>query len=121
MELLGASRSRIAAAIGPAIHQAAYEVGPEFETRFRTAEAANARFFAPGSRAGHWQFDLTGYVAHRLKQAGVGEVETISACTYEQENDFFSFRRATHRKEPDYGRELSAILLTECFYTFRTL
>jgi hypothetical protein len=113
MERLGARRARIAAAIGPAIRQAAYEVGPEFEARFRTADPSNARFFLPGSRAGHWQFDLPGYVGNRLNAAGVGQVETIAACTYAREADFFSYRRATHRKEPDYGRALSAILLTK--------
>jgi len=111
MERLGAARARITAAIGPCISQAANEVGPEFEVRFRAADAANARFFTPGARAGHWQFDLPAYVAHRLTQAGVGRIETLAACTYQREADFFSFRRTTHRKEPDYGRQLSAILL----------
>jgi polyphenol oxidase len=113
MERIGANRARIAAAIGPCIHQAAYEVGPEFEARFCAADPKNARFFVPSARASHWQFDLPGYVAHRLNQAGIGAVETIAACTYERETEFFSYRRSTHRKKPDYGRELSAILLTK--------
>ena len=113
MERLGANRARIVAAVGPSIHQTAYEVGPEFEARFRAADPKNARFFVPSARAGHWQFDLPGYVAHRLNQAGIGAVETVAACTYEREAEFFSYRRSTHRKEADYGRELSAILLTK--------
>jgi YfiH family protein len=111
MERLGARRGRIRAAIGPCISQSAYEVGPEFEPRFRAADPANVRFFLPSPRAGHWQFDLPAYVAHRLRQGGVESVESINACTYGQDSAFFSYRRMTHRKEPDYGRQLSAIVL----------
>lgn len=110
MEQLGAKRARIAAVIGPCIGQAAYEVGQEFYDRFLAADSQHARFFATGA-AGHWQFDLPGFVHHRLARAGIAAIEQIPCCTYEQEADFFSFRRTTHRKEPDYGRQLSAIML----------
>jgi hypothetical protein len=113
MTRLGAKRERIRAAIGPCIGQAAYEVGPEFEARFVKADAGNGRFFAPSSRAAHFQFDLPAYVSQRLKESGVEHVDDLAACTYSRESDFFSYRRTTHRKEPDYGRELSAIMLTE--------
>jgi YfiH family protein len=113
MVRLGAKKTRIHAAIGPCISQAAYEVGPEFETRFRTAGPDNARFFAASPRASHWRFDLPSYAAHRLRQAGVESVEILGACTYAREADFFSYRRTTHRKEPDYGRQLSAIMLKD--------
>ncbi|HYM19134.1 MAG TPA: peptidoglycan editing factor PgeF [Micropepsaceae bacterium] len=112
MVRLGAKLERIRAAIGPCISQAAYEVGPEFEARFRAADAKNTRFFIPSERANHWQFDLPAYVAHGLEQAGV-KAEIVNACTYASEADFFSYRRTTHRKEPDYGRELSAIVLED--------
>jgi len=111
MEALGARRTRIAAAIGPCISQANYEVGDEFCARFVAADAANARFFATGARASRHQFDLESYVARQLTRAGVDNVSRLSACTYAREADFFSFRRATHRGEKDYGRELSAIVL----------
>ncbi len=107
MEKLGARRGRIVAAIGPAISQANYEVGPDMRARFA---AGDDRFFAPG-RAGHFHFDLPGYAAHRLRQAGVGKIADLGLCTYPMENGFFSFRRTTHRGEADYGRELSAIAL----------
>lgn len=113
MERLGARRDRISAAIGPCISRASYEVGPEFHPRFIAADPANARFFERAKREGHWQFDLPAYVAHRLRQSGVGVVEAMPACTYTREADFFSFRRTTHRKEPDYGRQLSAIMLSD--------
>jgi polyphenol oxidase len=111
MEKLGAARARIRAAIGPAISQASYEVGPEFHTRFLALGAQHARFFQPAKRPEHWQFDLEGFVADRLAAAGIGDVERLSVCTYAQEADFFSFRRTTHRGEADYGRDISAILL----------
>lgn len=105
MERLGARRDRIMAAIGPCIAQASYEVDEGFRTRFRD-EAA--QFFGPG-REGHYQFYLEGYVASRLAEAGIGAVERLGLDTYADETRFFSFRRATHRGEPAYGRQFSLI------------
>jgi YfiH family protein len=113
MEKLGAKRRRISAAIGPCISQPSYEVGPEFKPRFLTADPGNEEFFEPSPRPGYWQFDLPAYVAHRLRQSGIATVETISLCTYLHEAEYFSYRRTTHRKEADYGRQLSAIMLTD--------
>jgi YfiH family protein len=105
MERLGASRGRIAAAIGPAIAQPSYEVDARFREAFDRDEE---RFFAPG-REGHWQFDLDGYVAARLAAAGIGRVDRLGFDTYADEARFFSYRRATHRGEPTYGRQFSLI------------
>jgi len=112
MEALGAERTRIAAALGPTISQRNYEVGPEFVARFTAAEADNERFFAPAAKAGHAMFDLPGYVALRMQRAGVGSFEDLGLCTYAEPDRFFSFRRTTHRNEPDYGRHINAIALS---------
>lgn len=111
MERLGAARERIVAAIGPMIRQPNYEVGPEVQAQFVAQDADHARFFAPSSRDGHALFDLAGYVAARLAAAGLGRVEDVGVCTYAEEVRFYSFRRATHRGEPDYGRHVNAIAL----------
>ncbi|SEL26432.1 conserved hypothetical protein [Sphingomonas palmae] len=108
MEALGAVRDRIAAAIGPCIARASYEVDAAFRLRFEEADPANERFFADG-RAEHAQFDLEGYVAHRLAKAGVRRIEAMGLDTYANEDRFFSYRRATHRGEPDYGRQIAII------------
>jgi polyphenol oxidase len=113
MEQAGAKRADIAAAIGPCISQANYEVGADFRARFVDADPANRRFFTPASRAAHYQFALEGYVADRLAEAGIGAIEPLSTCTYPVENGYFSFRRTTHRGEADYGREISAILISK--------
>ena len=113
MEKLGALRDRIQAAIGPCISQSNYEVAFDFRDRFLELGLKHRRFFTPSDREGHYRFDLAGYVAHRLTSAGVGAVEPLGVCTYLPENGFFSFRRTTHAGEPDYGREISAILLTK--------
>lgn len=107
----GADRERIVAAIGPAISGAAYEVGPEFVDRFLAADAESADLFRPSPRADHAFFDLPAYVARRLAAAGLGAVERVAACTYADEARFFSYRRACHRGEADYGRNISAIAL----------
>ena len=112
MEAQGARRARITAVIGPTISQAAYEVGPEFPARFTAADPANARFFAASERPGHAMFNLPLYLAHRLAAEGVGTVVNLSLCTFSDERRFFSYRRATHRRETDYGRLISAIALT---------
>jgi YfiH family protein len=108
MERLGARASRIAAAIGPAIAQPSYEVDARFRENFT---ADDERFFAPG-REGRWQFDLEGYAAARLRAAGVATVDPLALDTYADESRFFSYRRATHRGEPTYGRQFSLIGLT---------
>jgi YfiH family protein len=111
MERLGAKRSRICAAIGPCISQAAYEVGPEFRARFLEQTEANARYFVPSKRSDHWQFDLPAYVAARVEALDLAAVDRLNVCTYANEKDYFSFRRTTHRSEADYGRNISAIMI----------
>jgi YfiH family protein len=111
MEGLGAGRARITAVLGPTISQQNYEVGPDLIERFLAADAGNVRFFVPSGRAHHALFDLPGYIAVRLERAGIGQFEKLGQCTYADPSRFFSYRRATHRAEPDYGRHVNAIAL----------
>jgi copper oxidase (laccase) domain-containing protein len=110
MEALGADRSRIRAAVGPTIARKSYEVDEGFFRRFAEADPENERFFANG-RAGHYQFDLEGYVVARLAAAGLRTFEALGLDTYSEPDRFYSYRRATHRGEPDYGRQVSLIAL----------
>jgi purine-nucleoside/S-methyl-5'-thioadenosine phosphorylase / adenosine deaminase len=110
MEAHGAERGRIAAAVGPVIARKSYEVDDAFLRRFAEAEPANERFFTPG-REDHHQFDLEAYVLVRLAEAGVTRVEALGLDTYADPDRFFSYRRATHKGEPTYGRQLSLIAL----------
>ena len=113
MVALGANRARIVAGIGPAIGPSSYEVGPEFPERVNAGGIAADAFFQPAEREGHFLFDLPGYVRARLERAGVGQAEWIGEDTVPDETRFFSYRRATHRDEGDYGRLLSAIALVD--------
>ena len=113
MERCGADRARIVAALGPMIRQPNYEVGPEFVTRFMADDGANERFFQPSPRPDHALFDLPGYIAARLAAAGIGRIEDLGHCTYADPARFFSYRRSTHRGEPDYGRHVNAIALED--------
>lgn len=110
MEALGATRSNIAAVIGPTISQAAYEVGPEFFDRFRDEDPDSTRFFTNGT-GDRMLFDLPSYGLHRLRAAGVGHAEWTGHCTYRDAARFYSFRRTTHAGEADYGRLISTIRL----------
>lgn len=111
MEQLGARRDNIHAAVGPCIAQASYEVDEDFRARFVAADGDNDRFFA-ASASGRPRFDLEAYVVHRLVAAGIDEVEAVNLDTYAEPDRFYSFRRATHRGEADYGRQLSAIAIS---------
>jgi hypothetical protein len=110
MEKLGSRRDHIHAAVGPCIGQPSYEVDEEFRARFVADDPDNQRFFVIGA-AGKPHFDLEGYVVHRLIAAGIGEVEALNLDTYSDADRFYSYRRATHRGEDDYGRQLSAIAI----------
>lgn len=107
MEALGAQRDRICAVVGPTIAQRSYEVDDGFKQAF--ANAAND-FFVPG-KPGHWQFNLPAYIVSRLKGSEVGNILDLALDTYEQDNRFYSFRRATHRGQTNYGRQISMIAL----------
>jgi YfiH family protein len=107
----GARRERIVAAVGPCIGQASYEVGQDFMDRFSGEAPGSERFFGPGLTPQKRQFDLPGFVLHRLAEAGVEHAEWIGRDTCAEENLFFSNRRGFLRGESDYGRLLSAIVL----------
>lgn len=111
MEQQGARRENVRAVIGPLIRQASYEVGEDFVARFLAEDKAFARFFAPADRPHHALFDLPGFIRLRLTQAGIRHVEDLGLDTYPDEARFYSFRRATHRREADYGRLIAAIAL----------
>ena len=111
MTRIGAKRSRIRAALGPCIGPTAYEVGPEFEATFLKVDSNFQRFFRRPSPDARPHFDLPAFILERLSAAGLDTVENCTECTYANESRFFSYRRATHRREPDYGRQVSAIVL----------
>lgn len=113
MEQLGANKERIEAAVGPCIGQPAYQVGFDFEVEFLKRDPGSAQFFVrPGADSGaRPHFDLAGYVVHRLSRAGLAPMR-VAPCTFAQAEHFFSYRRSQARKEPDYGRQISAIVLT---------
>ncbi len=111
MERLGARAGRTVAAVGPCIAQASYEVGPEFREAFEAADPDNGRWFVAAERAGHFRFDLAGYVAGRLERAGLAAVSVVDADTCAEAARFFSYRRACLNGEADYGRQLSLVVL----------
>ena len=111
MESLGSRRERISAVVGPAIGQSAYEVGLDFQARFLDHDPSNAVFFLAGKDDSHVQFDLAGYCLKRLGNSGIVHREVVFLCTYSHESHFFSYRRSVHREDPDYGRQISAIVI----------
>jgi YfiH family protein len=106
---LGAAPQRIVAAVGPCIGVISYEVGPEFRAQFVAHDARYDEYFDDNYARTH--FNLPAFVADRVRAAGVANVTIQGGDTLAEEALFFSFRRATLRGEPDYGRQLSAISL----------
>ena len=111
MVSLGASRANIAAAIGPCIARASYEVDDAFLGAFTDEDPANERFFAGGQRPHHHQFDIEAYALARLAAAGLTRIEALGLDTYADAQRFYSYRRATHLGEPGYGRQIALIAL----------
>jgi YfiH family protein len=112
MVSLGAARDAITAVLGPSIGPASYEVGPEFVERFLETDPSYAQFFTPSATHGHAMFDLPALTISRLKKAGV-TASSIGLDTYPDAERFYSYRRTTHAREPDYGRQISAISIRE--------
>ena len=113
MEALGARPDRIRAVIGPCISKVAYEVGPEFVERFDARNPEWTGYFHPSDKEGHSYFDLPQFALDRLQAAGLEMAETLDLCTYQHKDAYFSYRRTTHQGEPDYGRNISVIALTD--------
>lgn len=107
---LGARRDAIVAVIGPTISQRAYEVGPEFLDTFLIEDPSYSRFFAGGD-GDRVHFDLPSFGLHRLRNAGIAEAEWTGHCTYSDPDRFYSYRRATHSGDVDYGRLIASIRL----------
>jgi hypothetical protein len=111
MQAYGLKPGSLRAAIGPCIGQASYEVGPDFPAPFLDENPENEKFFRPARKHGHFQFDLPGYCAAKLASIGVSQVAIKDLDTYFNEEDFFSYRRTTHRGDKDYGRQISLIAI----------
>jgi YfiH family protein len=105
---IGANRREIRAVIGPCISQKNYEVGTEFFERFLFEDPDHKRFFVPGA-AEKYQFDLPAFCLHSLQGTNIADASWTGHCTYDDADMFFSYRRSTHLKEPDYGRQISVI------------
>lgn len=113
MLALGTEIGSIRACIGPCIGKVSYEVDESFCEKFLQEDEENERFFSAAQRQGHLMFDLAGYCAFKLFKAGVKNVYIKDLDTYFNEEDFFSYRRATYRGEKDYGRQISVIMIKE--------
>ncbi len=113
MRELGAVPDRIAAAVGPCIGQASYEVGPELQDAVRASGAADPdRHFRPGEGDRLW-FDLAGYCVARLREAGVGTAHVLGADTCADADRFFSHRRRTREGGGPIGHQISVIALPD--------
>jgi YfiH family protein len=89
---LGGDPAELAAWLGPAIGQDAFEVGPEVRKAFVERLAGADACFESNQR-GRLQADLYGLARLALARAGVGSVHGGGWCTATDRSRFFSFRR----------------------------
>ncbi|MET3589814.1 YfiH family protein [Bartonella silvatica] len=110
MEQQGAKRHSITAVLGPCIGPCHYEVTGEFYNQFIECHSQFQKYFLKTDKVNHFRFNLWAFIINQLKEAGV-YASCLEICTYQDEQRFFSYRRAIHRNEPTYGRQMSAIML----------
>ncbi|WP_273719796.1 MULTISPECIES: peptidoglycan editing factor PgeF [unclassified Bartonella] len=110
MEEQGAKRPSITAVLGPCIGPCHYEVTEEFYYQFIDSQSKFQKYFVKTENINHFYFNLWAFIMNQLKEAGVS-ASCVELCTYQDEQRFFSYRRATLRKEQDDGRQFSAIML----------
>ena len=106
---LGSQKKDIIAVIGPCIGQKSYEVGKEFKDKFIKKNKKNLIFFKIKKRKIY--FDLSKFIFDQLISFGILKIDVINRNTFDKKNNFFSARRSLKRNEPDYGRNISVIML----------
>ena len=105
----GAAPAKISAVLGACISQPNYEVGDAFKSEFMEVDETFERFFKDSDKdIPH--FDLPGFILSRLRASGIDNCAWLGACTYGQSEDYFSYRRNTHKGVEGYGRNLSVII-----------
>jgi YfiH family protein len=97
-QTFGTKPADLVVAIGPSICAARYEVGDDVRLRFEEAGfvAANlARWFLPGARPAHWQFDGWASARDQLEAAGVPPeaIHGSELCTAGDPHLLCSYRR----------------------------
>jgi YfiH family protein len=78
--------------LGPAISQAAFEVGDEVREALLEGDAGARGAFLRNAR-GRWQADLYRLAKRRLTRLGVERISGGGLCTYGDPRRFFSYRR----------------------------
>ncbi len=106
---LGSNKKDIIAVIGPCIGKKNYEVGKEFKVKFIKKNKKNLIFFKMKKRKIY--FDLSNFIYNQLISFGILKIDVINKDTFDIKNNFFSARRSLKNNEPDYGRNISVIML----------
>jgi len=101
----------IIAVIGPCIKKENYEVKKDFYEKFLISDPQNKKFFDK-SRGNKYVFDLRGCVNKEISNLNIKNIENIEKDTFSDHETFFSYRRSCYKREKNYGRCISVILMT---------
>ena len=105
----GYKPSELIAAVGPCISQNNYEVKYDFKKKFLKKNYKNKIFFKIIKDKIY--FNLRNFVKDSIKYSGINKIDVLNKDTFNIKNNYFSARRAIHRKENDYGRNISLIVI----------
>ena len=108
---LNSNASDLVVALGPCIKKEDYEVDYEFYQKFIKKNNSNEFFFEKKSN-NKYIFDLREFINNELLSLKVKKIDNIEKNTFSDEETFFSYRRSRLKKEKDYGRCISVILMT---------
>ncbi len=111
----GARAENIHAAIGPCLQQKSFECMDDMRQEFLQDDAQNFRWFEKGVDEKHFQFNLEGYLVHKLEKLKIGSISASGIDTFAAKGDFFSYRRNCKlglvNSPKDFPTQLSTIKL----------
>lgn len=102
--------------VGPAISQAAFEVGQDVVDAFTKGNPSLSKFFKFGKTSGKYYADLPAIAQTQLQALGVQRITLSGICTYEQVDTCFSYRR-----HQDTGRLITVATLADGLSSTRRL
>ena len=113
MKNLGARSNSIKCAIGPCISQDSYQVSLDFYLQFILENPSNRQFFESEIKKDKFRFSLKKYIKYKLTNYGIQDISSIPIDTFKQDHICFSYRKSIKKKENDYGRMISTIVIKD--------
>tara|TARA_B100000427_G_scaffold314486_1_gene307690 strand:- start:685 stop:1446 length:762 start_codon:yes stop_codon:yes gene_type:complete len=96
--------------IGPCISEKSYMVNIDLYKKFINKNKNNKIYFKK-TKNNKFLFNLRKFVSFQFRKNNVKNIEHINRDTFGEEKNFYSYRRSLFKKELDYGRNISIIMI----------